>query len=223
MDSLEIQAILLSIQVALCSTGLVLPVAAGSALWLSRARDSRRLPLDILITLPLVLPPVVPGYMLLILFSKNGFIGSALYDFAGVEIIFTWGAMVMASAIISLPLMVRTMEVAFQGVDSRLELASRSLGATRWKTFLYITIPMAYKGIIAGALVGFTRGLAEFGATIIVAGNIPGKTQTIPLALFAAIETGQEVVAVRLILVSISLAVVVLVAYSLLIRQNRGR
>ena len=119
--------------------------------------------------------------------------------------------------------MVRTMEVAFQGVDSRLELASRSLGATRWKTFLYITIPMAYKGIIAGALVGFTRGLAEFGATIIVAGNIPGKTQTIPLALFAAIETGQEVVALRLILVSISLAVVVLVAYSLLIRQKRGR
>ena len=117
--------------------------------------------------------------------------------------------------------MVRTMEVAFRGVDSKFEYASRSLGATRWKTFLYITIPMAYKGIIAGVLVGFTRGLAEFGATIIVAGNIPGKTQTIPLALFSAIETGQEAVAVRLILVSVSLAVVVLVAYSLLVSQRR--
>ena len=221
MGSSEIQAILLSIQVALCSTGLVLPVAVGAALFLSRAKESSRLPVDILITLPLVLPPVVPGYILLMLFSKKGFIGALLYNIAGIEIIFTWGAVVMASAIISLPLMVRTMEVAFRGVDRKFEYASRSLGATRWKTFLYITIPMAYKGIIAGVLVGFTRGLAEFGATIIVAGNIPGKTQTIPLALFSAIETGQEAVAVRLILVSVSLAVVVLVAYSLLVSQRR--
>jgi molybdate transport system permease protein len=134
---------------------------------------------------------------------------------------FTWVAVVIASAIISLPLMVRTMEVAFRGVDNRLEWASRSLGASKSKTFFYITLPMAYKGIIAGALVGFTRGLAEFGATIVVAGNIPGKTQTIPLALFSAIETGQEAIAFRLILVSVSLAVVVLVAYSLLVNQRR--
>ena len=113
------------------------------------------------------------------------------------------------------------MEVAFRAVDSRLESASRILGATRLRTFLYITIPMSYKGIIAGALVGFTRGLAEFGATIVVAGNIPGKTQTIPLALFAAIETGQEAVALRLILVSVSLAVIVLLAYSLLVNKKR--
>jgi len=221
MGSLEIQAIVLSIKVAVCSTVLVLPVAIGAALLLSRVRSVVRLPLDILITLPLVLPPVVPGYMLLMLLGKKGFIGAPLYNIAGVEIIFTWGAVVIASAIISLPLMVRTMEVAFQGVDNRLEWASRSLGASRGKTFFYITVPMAYKGIIAGALVGFTRGLAEFGATIVVAGNIPGKTQTIPLALFSAIETGQEAIAVRLILVSVSLAVVVLVAYNLLVNQRR--
>jgi len=221
MGSLEIQAIVLSIKVAVCSTVLVLPVAIGAALLLSRVRSVVRLPLDILITLPLVLPPVVPGYMLLMLLGKKGFIGAPLYNIAGIEIIFTWGAVVIASAIISLPLMVRTMEVAFQGVDNKLEWASRSLGASRSKTFFYITVPMAYKGIIAGALVGFTRGLAEFGATIVVAGNIPGKTQTIPLALFSAIETGQEAIAVRLILVSVSLAVVVLVAYNLLVNQRR--
>ena len=221
MGSLEIQAITLSIKVAVCSTILVLPVAVGIALLLSRARSAVRLPLDILVTLPLVLPPVVPGYMLLILLSKKGFIGGPLYNIAGIEIMFTWVAVVIASAIISLPLMVRTMEVAFRGVDNRLEWASRSLGASKSKTFFYITLPMAYKGIIAGALVGFTRGLAEFGATIVVAGNIPGKTQTIPLALFSAIETGQEAIAFRLILVSVSLAVVVLVAYSLLVNQRR--
>ena len=221
MGPLEIQAIALSIKVAVCSTVLVLPIAVGAALLLTRVRSAVRLPLDILITLPLVLPPVVPGYMLLMLLGKKGFIGAPLYDIAGIEIIFTWGAVVIASAIISLPLMVRTMEVAFQGVDNRLEWASRSLGASRSKTFFYITVPMAYKGIIAGALVGFTRGLAEFGATIVVAGNIPGKTQTIPLALFSAIETGQEAIAVRLILVSVSLAVVVLVAYNLLVNQRR--
>mgnify|MGYP001191211831 FL=1 len=221
MGPLEIQAIALSIKVAVCSTVLVLPIAVGAALLLTRVRSAVRLPLDILITLPLVLPPVVPGYMLLMLLGKKGFIGAPLYDIAGIEIIFTWGAVVIASAIISLPLMVRTMEVAFQGVDNRLEWASRSLGASRSKTFFYITVPMAYKGIIAGALVGFSRGLAEFGATIVVAGNIPGKTQTIPLALFSAIETGQEAIAVRLILVSVSLAVVVLVAYNLLVNQRR--
>lgn len=221
MGSSEIQAIFLSIQVALCSTVLALPLAVGAALLLSRAKESARLPLDVLITLPLVLPPVVPGYVLLMLFSRKGFLGAPLYNLAGIEIIFTWVAVVLASAIISLPLMVRTMEVAFRAVDSRLESASRSLGATRWRTFLYITIPMSYKGIIAGALVGFTRGLAEFGATIVVAGNIPGKTQTIPLALFAAIETGQEAVALRLILVSVSLAVIVLLAYSLLVNKKR--
>ena len=221
MGPWEIPAIALSIKVAVCSTVLVLPIAVGAALLLTRVRSAVRLPLDILITLPLVLPPVVPGYMLLMLLGKKGFIGAPLYDIAGIEIIFTWGAVVIASAIISLPLMVRTMEVAFQGVDNRLEWASRSLGASRSKTFFYITVPMAYKGIIAGALVGFTRGLAEFGATIVVAGNIPGKTQTIPLALFSAIETGQEAIAVRLILVSVSLAVVVLVAYNLLVNQRR--
>jgi molybdate transport system permease protein len=221
MTSLEIQAILLSMKVALFSTVLVLPVAVSAALFLSRAKRSVRLPLDILITLPLVLPPVVPGYMLLMLLSKKGFIGGPLYNITGFEIIFTWGAVAIATAIISLPLMVRTMEVAFQGVDRRLESASRSLGASKWRTFLYITVPLSYKGIIAGALVGFTRGLAEFGATIVVAGNIPGKTQTISLALFSAIETGQDGVAARLILVSVSLAVVVLVAYSLLVNQQR--
>lgn len=177
----------LSIQTALSATILVLPFGVGLGWVLARKNFRGKAFLEALIQLPLVLPPVVTGYFLLLLLGPTGFVGGLLYD-AGVRIAFSWFAAVLAAAIVSVPLIVRTIRVSIGAIDLRLEETARTLGASEKNIFLRITLPLAMPGVIAGSILSFARSLGEFGATIVFAGNIPGQTQTIPLAIFRYIN-----------------------------------
>ncbi len=206
LSSAEWEVIALSLRVAVVGTLIGLPIALLVGWLLAKSSIRGKALLDTLVTFPLVLPPVVTGYFLLILLGRNGPIGQLLHDLFGVDVVFTWVAAALAAGLVSLPLMVRAIEVAMANVDPRLEFASRTLGAGPLRTFFGVTVPLARRGILAAVLLAFARGLGEFGATIVVAGNIPGRTQTIPLALFNRIETGDDGAAVRLIAVSLILA-----------------
>ena len=173
----EFDVLLLSLRVALVGTVIGLPLGLLIAWVLAKSSSRCKVLLDTLVSFPLVLPPVVTGYALLLLLGRNGPFGG-LQDDLGIEIMFTWFAAALAAGLVSLPLMVRSMEVAMAGVDHRFELVARSLGAGRLKVFVTVTAPLAFRGILAGVILGFARGMGEFGATIIVAGNIPGHTQT---------------------------------------------
>jgi molybdate transport system permease protein len=180
--------------------------------------------IEALVSMPLALPPVVIGFGLLWLFSPTGPLGEVIDSLFGGDLVFTWFAASLASAIVALPLVVRTFVIALEAVDPRLELASRSLGAGPWRTFAYVTIPIAARGLLAGVLIGFVRALSEFGATIVVAGNIPGQTQTLPLAIFTRIQTGDDSVAIRLVVISVVLALVSLLLHNRLVsRLASGR
>jgi len=177
--------------------------------------------IDLLVSLPLALPPVAIGYFLLLILGREGYIGGSLHNVLGIDVVFTWVAATLAAAVVSFPLMARSMMVAIEGVDSRLEASARSLGAGPLRAFFTVTFPLAYSGILAGLLLGFVRALSEFGATIIVAGNIPGRTQTLPLAIFTSVQTGDNEVALRLVLVSIGLAIVTLLVHNWLLERAR--
>jgi molybdate transport system permease protein len=181
----EWSALRLSFQVAVCSALAGLPLAVAIGYLLARTSFSGKSLVETLVHLPLVLPPVVTGYLLLVCFAPRGPLGRVLADWFGVRIVFTWLGAVLASAVVSFPLMVRAIRLAFQGVDARLEMAARSLGASRLSAFLSISLPLARRGVIAGWLLAFARSLGEFGATIMVAGNIEGQTRTIPLAIYS--------------------------------------
>ena len=187
----------------------------------------RRIPgrflLDILVSLPLAIPPVVVGYVLLLMLGREGPVGSVLHSVLGVDLVFTWVAAALASAVVSFPLMVRAIMLAMGSVDERLEMSARSLGAGLIRVALTITVPLAYRGILAGVLLGFVRALSEFGATIIVAGNIPGRTQTLPLAIFTNVQTGKDDAALRLVAITIALAVVTLLAHNWLLERAHSR
>lgn len=176
--------------------------------------------IDALVSFPLVLPPVVTGYFLLILLGRSGPIGSLLHSLFGIDVVFTWVAAALAAGLVALPLMVKAIEVAMAGVDPRLELASRSLGAGPLKTFFSVTVPLAHRGIAAALLLAFARGLGEFGATIVVAGNIPGRTQTMALGIFNRVETGDDAAAIRLITISLILAFAALLLHQRLTRRR---
>ena len=206
LSSAEWEVVALSLRVALVGTLIGLPIALLVGWLLAKSSIPGKTLLDTVVTFPLVLPPVVTGYFLLILLGRNGPIGQVLHNLFGVDVVFTWVAAALAAGLVSLPLMVRAIEVAMANVDPRLEFAARTLGAGPLRTFLSVTIPLARRGIFAAVLLGFARGLGEFGATIVVAGNIPGRTQTVPLALFNRIETGDDAAAIRLIAVSLVLA-----------------
>jgi molybdate transport system permease protein len=180
----ECSALRLSLQVGVCSAMIGLPLAVAISYLLARATFWGKWLLEVVIDLPLVLPPVVTGYLLLIAFAPHGPIGAFLAGWLGIKIVFTWLGAVLASAVVSFPLMVRAIRLAFQAVDPRLEMAARSLGASRLAAFFTVTLPLARRGLVAGWILGFARSLGEFGATIMVAGNIAGKTQTIPLAIY---------------------------------------
>ena len=197
-----------------------LPVALVVGWLLAKSSIRGKVLLDTLVTFPLVLPPVVTGYFLLILLGRNGPIGQLLHNLLGVDVVFTWVAAALAAGLVSLPLMVRAIEVAMANVDPRLEFASRTLGAGPLRTFFGVTVPLARRGILAAVLLGFARGLGEFGATIVVAGNIPGRTQTVPLALFNRIETGDDAAALRLIAVSLILAFGALILHHRLVHRR---
>ena len=204
----DLSLILLTLQVATVATIMNLPVALAISWLVVKYRVRGRSIIDVIVSLPLAVPPVVTGYALLLILGREGPIGLILRKSLGVELVFTWVAATMAAALVSFPLLIRAVMTAMDGVDERMERSARTLGAGPLRVALTITLPLAYRGILAGVLLGFVRALSEFGATIVVAGNIPGRTQTLPLAIFESVQLGRDYDAFRFIAVSVSLAVV---------------
>lgn len=184
MSAEEWSALRLSFQVAMCAALAGLPAAIAIGYWFARTRFRGKWLVEVVVNLPLVLPPVVTGYLLLSLLAPRGPIGAMLQDLFGMKIVFTWWGAALASMVMSFPLMVRAIRLAFQGVDPRLELAATTLGASHMATFFTVTLPLAKRGVLSGWVLAFARSLGEFGATIMVAGNIERQTRTIPLAVY---------------------------------------
>ncbi|HKN04469.1 MAG TPA: molybdate ABC transporter permease subunit [Buttiauxella sp.] len=220
----EWQAVLLSLKVSTLAVLFSLPFGIFLAWVLVRCRFPGKALLDSIIHLPLVLPPVVVGYLLLIAMGRRGVIGAWIYDVLGITFAFSWRGAVLAAAVMSFPLMVRAIRLALESVDMKLEQAARTLGAGRWRVFCTITLPLTLPGIIAGTVLAFARSLGEFGATITFVSNIPGETRTIPSAMYTLIQTpGGENAAARLCVISIVLAMASLLVAEWLARQSRKR
>ena len=220
----EISALMLSLKVAVVAMLTSLPVGIACAWILARLKFPGKALLDSLIHLPLVLPPVVVGYLLLVSMGRKGFIGEHLYDWFGISFSFSWRGAALAAAIVSFPLMVRAIRQSFEQVDLRLEQAARTLGASRLRVFMTITLPLATPGIISGMVLAFARSLGEFGSTITFVSNIPGETRTIPLAMYSFIETpGAEAQAFRLCVISVIIALLSLMASEWLNRRAQQR
>ena len=218
----ELSALRLSLEVAGRSVALSLLPAVFIAWLLTRRRFPGRTLLDAFVHLPLVLPPVVVGYLLLVLLGVRGPIGRLLEETFGLRLVFTTGGAALATAVMSFPLMVRSMRIALEGVDRGLEEAARTLGAGPVDRFLTVTLPLMLPGILAGAVTAFAAGLGEFGAVITFVSNIPGETRTLPLALYSALQVpGGESLAARLALLSFSLGLIGLIASELLARSLR--
>lgn len=218
----EWDAIALSLKVSVCAVAAGLPVAVALAYWLARTPSRARWLIDVLINLPVVLPPVVTGYFLLLLFGRSGPVGRLLESAFGFHVVFTWIGAAIAAGIIGFPFIVRSARLGFEAIDPRLERAARTLGAGRARVFVTVSLPLATRAIIAGLVLGFARAVGEFGATIMVAGNIPGQTQTIPLLIFSNTQTpGPVSQSWRLVLVSILIAAVAIFASEWLDRRER--
>lgn len=196
----------LSLKVAALSTLAILPVGVALAWLLARREWRGKSVVETLVALPLVIPPVATGLILLKLLGRNGPIGSFFEQTFGWELVFTWRAVVVATAIMSFPLLVRTARVAIEGVNPRLEQVARTLGAGGWRVFSTITLPLAARGLVAGAVLAFARGLGEFGATIMVAGYIPGETATLSLSIYHLVELGRDAEAFGLLAISVAIA-----------------
>ncbi|MFL2759644.1 MAG: molybdate ABC transporter permease subunit [Dehalococcoidia bacterium] len=217
-----VDLILLSLKVAAVATLINIPIAVYIGWLIGRKNIRGKLILETVISLPLALPPVVTGYFLLILVGRESTLGQVSQFLFGTDIVFTWVASAIAASVVSFPLMVRAIIVAMQNVDTTLERSARSLGAGPIRTFLQITMPLCYNGLVAGILLGFVRAMGEFGATIVVAGNIPGRTQTIPLAIYSKVQLGKDSEALNLIIVSTALAIITLIIHHwLIIRGSR--
>jgi molybdate transport system permease protein len=215
--------VVLSLRVSVVAVVLTLPLSYGLAWVLARRRFPGVILLDALVHLPLVVPPVVTGWLLLLLFGRNGPVGGWLEAQFGVTLVFRWIGAALAAAVMALPLMVRAMRLSIEAVDRRLVDAARTLGATRWRAFWTITLPLSAPGIAAGAMLGFARSLGEFGATITFASNIAGQTRTLPLAIYSGLQVpGGEALVTRLSLVSIALSLAALVVSEVLVRRSAG-
>ncbi len=203
-------ALWLSLRVSALATALNALVGVPLAYLLARRRFRGRRGLELLVTLPLVLPPTVTGYYLIVLFGRQGLLGGPLYAWTGWTVAFTWYAAVIAAFVMALPLTVHPARAAIESVDPDLERAAFVLGRSEWRTALEVTLPVARRGIIAGLSLAFARALGEFGATLMIAGNIPGRTTTVPLAIYTAVSTGDRAAAglLVLLLTAISCAVV---------------
>ncbi|OAN55586.1 MULTISPECIES: molybdate ABC transporter permease subunit [unclassified Sphingobium] len=215
----------LSLKVSLVAVTAMLPVAFGLAWILARRRFPGKLLLDALVHLPLVVPPVVTGWLLLILFGINGPIGRWLDQWFGVTLLFRWTGAALAAAIMAMPLMVRAMRLSIEAVDRRLEQAAQTLGASRIRTFLSISLPLSLPGVLAGAMLGFARSIGEFGATITFVSDIPGETRTLPIAIYAALQMpGAEATVSRFAIISVLLSLGALLLSELLARRmTHGR
>jgi molybdate transport system permease protein len=221
MTAEEWQIVWFTAWVSALSTLLILPFGLATAWALARFDWPGKSLVETLITLPLVMPPVATGLILLKLLGRRGAIGGWLYDHFDLDIVFTWRGVLAALGVMSFPLLVRSARVAFEEVDSRLEQIARTLGAGDWRVFFTITMPLAARGIAAGMILSFARALGEFGATILVAGNIPGKTSTLSLAIFQSVQLGQDHDAFRLLGVSVLLAFAAVWASEYMIRRHR--
>jgi molybdate transport system permease protein len=204
-------ALWLSVEVAMAATLLNAAIGVPLAYVLARRRFLGRGLVDLLVTLPLVLPPTVTGYYLIVLLGRRGVLGAPLYSLTGWTIAFTPYAAIVAATVMALPLLVRTACAAIESVDRDLERASFTLGRSEWRTALEVTLPLARNGILAGLVLAFARALGEFGATLMLAGNIPGKTATMPLAIYTAVQTGESGQALVLVGLLTALSCVVLV------------
>jgi len=213
--------VLLSLKVGGVAVLAVLPLAFALAWLLARVRFPGKLLIDALVHLPLVVPPVVTGWMLLLAFAPAGPIGGLLERWFGTTVLFRWSGAAIAAGVMALPLMVRAIRLSLEAVDQRLEQAARSLGAGRVRTFATITLPLALPGVLAGLVLGFARALGEFGATISFVSNVPGETQTLPLAIYSALQVpGGEGQVLRLAAVSIAIAFVALLGSELVARRT---
>ncbi|MBM3780184.1 MAG: molybdate ABC transporter permease subunit [Acidobacteria bacterium] len=208
-----------TVLMGLLSTLVAMPLAMGVA-WLLARRHFRGKPVvETVVTLPLVLPPVATGYLLLQMLGVSAPVGRLL-DAIGVEVVFTWKAVVLAMVVMSLPLLVLTLRTGFEQIDRRYEQVAATLGASPWRVWITVTLPLARRSIVVAALLGFARALGEFGATIIVAGGIPGQTQTLAVALFTFIESGRDAEARDVLWVSLALAALAVLTVQLLRRRE---
>ena len=204
-------ALLLSLRVAALATALNAGLGIPLAYVLARRRFRGRGLVDLVTTLPLILPPTVTGYYLIVLLGRRGWLGGPLYQLTGWSVAFTWYAAVVAATVMALPLLVRTAKAAFESVDRDLERAAYTLGRSELRTAVEVTLPLARNGILAGVVLAFARALGEFGATLMLAGNIPGKTTTVPLAIYTAVQTGEDPTALLLVGILTALSCVVIV------------
>jgi molybdate transport system permease protein len=220
----EMEAAKLSLIVGVSSAAGSLPFGIILGWLLARKNFAGKGVLDALLHLPMVVPPVVTGYILLILFGKRGLLGKPLFEIFGFTFAFNIKGAALASAVIAFPLLVRAIRISMEGVDQNLEAAARTLGAGRLRTFLTVTVPLSLSGIISGVVMAFARSLGEFGATITFVSNIPGETKTLPLALYSQLQIpGQESGAVRLATISLILAFLALIASEYFARKNRRK
>lgn len=217
------QITLFTLAIAAASTVAILPFGLALGWLLARRAWPGKALVETLVALPLVIPPVATGLVLLKLFGRRGPLGGFLHENLGIEIVFTWKAVLLATAVMSLPLLVRSARVAFEEVDPRLENVARTLGAGPWRVFFTITLPLAARGLVAGALLAFARALGEFGATVMVAGYFVGETATLSLGIYHLVQLGRDAEAFALLAVSVALAFGAVLASELLLRRARHR
>lgn len=207
MSAAELSVILLSAKVAFTASLSSLPIALAIAWTLAKPHFFGKTFLNAVVHLPLLLPPVVTGFALLLAFGRKGFIGAALYNLTGFTFAFRWWGAALAAGVMALPVVVQPMRIAFEAIDHELEEAALNMGATRWQSFVHVALPLAAPGIVAGALLGFVKALGEFGATITFVSNIPGETQTLALATYSLLQTPNgDAGAMRLVWFSVALA-----------------
>ena len=210
----------LTLKVAGWATLLATIFGIAIAFAVARLRFPGREMVDAMMTLPMVMPPTVLGYYLLVLVGRRGVIGEWLYDKLGISLIFTWQGAVIAAAVVAFPLVYKAARAAFEGVEHQYEQAARVLGQSEFEVFLRVTLPLAWRGILAGAMLAFARAMGEFGATLMVAGSLPGRTQTLPLAIYEAAMTGENTAALAL---SVALTIVSVIVLLIVGRLGRGR
>ena len=218
MDSSVLFSLRLSVQVAVSATLLMVLFGVPVSYLLARKPFRGREVVDMLLTLPLVLPPTVTGYYLIVLFGRSGYIGRLVYEWTGWSVMFTWHAATLAAFVVAIPLLIKSARAAIESVDKNFVEASFALGHTELQTAFYIVLPLARKGILAGVVLSFARALGEFGATLMIAGNIPGKTNTMPLAIYTSASSGDWSVA-NLMVVSLT----VVSGVALILANKYGR
>ena len=215
--------VVLTLKVSIISTLIVAVMGVFISYIMARKDFTGKWLVDLLITLPLVLPPAVTGYLLIILLGKNGIIGRYVFDLTGTGILFTWQAAVIAAFVVSTPLMVKTATSAIEAVDRNLEYAAYTMGRSEVETAFLITLPLARKGILAGCVLSFARAVGEFGATLMVAGNIPGKTNTISLSIYGAYQAGDNELADLLVIILIIMSLSTIAAAGRLAKSPAGQ